>query len=65
VHHELHKRALHLAAEVLGGDEKLRLRLGASEGEFASWDGAAELPKNVFLQLVDIITGEEPKTRRR
>lgn len=65
MHHELHKRALHLAAEVLGGDEKLRLHLGASEGEFATWRGTTELPKPVFMRLVDIITGEEPKSRRR
>jgi hypothetical protein len=65
VHHQLHQRALHLAAEVLGGDENLRIHLGASEGEFASWCGPAELPKTVFLRLVDIITGEEQKTRRR
>jgi len=59
VHQEIHKRALKRAAEILGGDEKLRLHLGATEGDFSSWNGAMELPRNIFLRLVDIITEEE------
>jgi hypothetical protein len=59
VHHEIHSRALRRAAEILGGDEQLRVHLGATEGEFASWTGARELPRSIFLRLVDIITDEE------
>lgn len=64
MHHELHNRALRRAAELLGGEEKLRLRLGATEIEFSSWNAQTELPKNVFMQLVDIICGEEPRNVR-
>jgi hypothetical protein len=66
LHHEIHKRALRRAAEILGGDEPLRLHLGATEGDFASWNGAArELPRTIFLRLVDIITDEEVRQVRR
>jgi hypothetical protein len=59
VHHEIHQRALRRAAEILGGDEQLRVHLGATESDFASWGGVRELPRNIFLRLVDIITDEE------
>lgn len=65
MHHEIHKRALKRAAEILGGDEQLRLHLGATEGDFASWDGARELPRKIFLRLVDIITEEEVRQVQR
>jgi hypothetical protein len=57
--HDIHIRALRRAAKILGGDEQLRLYLGASEGDFHTWTGQQELPRNVFLRLVDIITEEE------
>ena len=57
--HDIHDRALRRAAQILGGEEKLRLHLGASETDFSSWTGLQELPRNVFLRLVDIITDEE------
>jgi hypothetical protein len=59
--HDIHTRALRRAAQLLGGEEQLRLHLGASETDFSSWTGQAELPRNVFLRLVDIITGEESR----
>jgi hypothetical protein len=59
MHHEIHKRALRRAAEIMGGDEQLRLHLGATETDFASWIGVRELPRAIFLRLVDIITDEE------
>lgn len=62
---EIHTRALRCAAQRVGGDEQLRLHLGASETDFSSWTAQAELPRNVFLRLVDIITGEEPRAPRR
>ena len=65
VHHEIHKRALRRAAEILGGDEQLRVHLGATEGDFQSWGGTRELPRNIFLRLVDIITDEEVRQVRR
>ena len=57
--HDIHIRALKRAAQILGGDENLRLHLGASETDFSNWSGERELPRNVFLRLVDIITDEE------
>jgi hypothetical protein len=60
--HNIHQRALERAAAILGGNEQLRLHLGASEIEFASWPGKRELPRDIFLRLVDIITEEEVRT---
>lgn len=62
---EIHTRALRCAAQRVGGDEQLRRHLGASESDFSTWRAQAELPRNVFLRLVDIITGEEPRAQRR
>jgi hypothetical protein len=57
--HDIHHRALRRAVQILGGEEKLRLHLGATETDFSSWTGSQELPRNIFLRLVDIITEEE------
>jgi hypothetical protein len=57
--HDIHTRALKRAAQILGGEEQLRLYLGASEVDFSSWNNLQELPRNIFLRLVDIITEEE------
>jgi hypothetical protein len=59
---EIHRRALQRAATILGGNEQLRLHLGASGEEFSSWAGKRDLPRDVFLRLVDIITDEEIRT---
>lgn len=65
MHQDIHKRALRRAAEILGGNEQLRIHLGATEIDFDSWNGARELPRSVFLRLVDIITDEEVRQVRR
>jgi hypothetical protein len=57
--HDIHNRALRRAAQILGSEEKLRERLGATETDFSSWATQRELPRNIFLHLVDIITDEE------
>jgi hypothetical protein len=62
---DIHQRALRRAAEILGGDEKLRMHLGTSEAEFATWAGKRDLPRDIFLRLVDIITEEEVRSVRR
>ena len=59
--HDIHTRALRNAARVLGGDEALRCHLGASEEDFTGWSARRELPQNIFLRLVDIITREESR----
>ena len=59
---EIHRRALQRAATILGGKEELRAHLGVSEAEFSTWPAMRELPRAVFLRLVDIITEEEVRT---
>ena len=61
---DIHGRALARAAVIVGGNEELRVHIGASEAEFAGWPGKRELPRDVFLRLVDIITEEEVCTVR-
>jgi hypothetical protein len=65
LHHEIHRRALRRAAEILGGNEQLRAHLGVTEADFATWKEAQELPRKVFLRLVDIITDEEVRQVQR
>ena len=62
---DIHRRALQRAATILGGNEKLRVHLGASESDFESWPSRRELPREIFLRLVDIITEEEVRTVQR
>ena len=38
--------------------------LGATEVDFCAWSGQRELPRNIFLRLVDIITEEEVRNIR-
>jgi hypothetical protein len=57
--HNIHRRALLRAATIIGGNEQLRAHLGVSEVEFSSWSEKRELPREIFLRLVDIITEEE------
>ena len=60
--HDIHERALRRAAKILGGEEQLRTYLGASEVDLSAWAGQGELPRKVFLRLVDLITEEEVRT---
>jgi hypothetical protein len=60
---DIHKRALRRAAEIIGGNEELRVHLGVSEVEFVSWAGKRDLPRDIFLRLVDVITREQGKVR--
>ena len=57
--HDIHTRALRRATEILGGEDKLRTFLGASELDFSAWLNEKELPRNIFLRLVDVITDED------
>ena len=57
--HDIHTRALRRASQILGGEDRLRAHLGATEIDFSSWLNQKELPRNIFLRLVDIITDEE------
>lgn len=60
--HDIHERALRRAAKILGGEEQVRTYLGASEGELSAWAGQGELPRKVFLRLVDLITEEDVRS---
>ena len=57
--HDIHTRALKRAAEILGGEDKLMIFLGASEGDYSTWVNQLELPRNIFLRLVDLITDDD------
>ena len=57
--HDIHTRALKRATEILGGEDKLRIFLGATELDFSAWLNEKELPRNIFLRLVDVITDED------
>jgi hypothetical protein len=61
---DIHKRALRRAAEIIGGNEELRLHLGVSEADFVGWFGKRDLPRDIFLHLVDIITEEQVRDVR-
>jgi hypothetical protein len=61
---DIHKRALRRAAEIIGGNEELRVYLGVSEVEFVSWAGTRDLPRDIFLRLVNIITKEQVRDVR-
>jgi hypothetical protein len=58
---DIHTRALRRAAEILGGNEQVRVYLGVTEGDFSTWTDMHELPRPAFLRLVDLITGEEAR----
>jgi len=57
--HDIHTRALRRATEILGGEDKLRTFLGATELDYSAWLNEKELPRNIFLRLVDVITDED------
>ncbi len=57
--HEIHTRALRRAVEILGGEDKLMIFLGASEHDYSTWMNQHELPRNIFLRLVDLITDDD------
>jgi hypothetical protein len=57
--HDIHDRALRRAAKILGGEEKLIAWLGVSGDDFTSLTSQKELPRPVFLRLVDLITEED------
>jgi hypothetical protein len=51
--------ALRKAAEILGGEEQLGARLGLSAGTIRLFiAGRINLPQRLFLQVVDIISGD-------
>ena len=59
----VHAKALHRAAEILGGQDSLRVLLGVSVSELQAWMAGFERPPmDVFLKAVDIISAAPPST---
>jgi len=54
--------ALRKAVEILGGEEQLGARLGLSAGTIRLFiAGRIRLPQRLFLQVVDIVSGDAPR----
>ena len=54
--------ALRKAAEIVGGEEQLGVHLGLSVGTIRLFiAGRINLPQRLFLQVVDIISGESAR----
>ena len=62
----VYARALHRAADILGGKDKLRAALHVPMHSLEEWlEGHSEPPIEVFLKVVDILsvpTGSAPAT---
>jgi hypothetical protein len=54
----IYSRALHRAAELLGGRDKLAAYLGVPASEVQSWLSGTRPPQAVFLRVVDFIIDE-------
>ncbi|MEA3192833.1 MAG: hypothetical protein QOD26_1166 [Betaproteobacteria bacterium] len=62
----VHSKALHRAAEIVGGRVELCTKLGVSLRELEAWMSGREPPMSVFLKAVDIITfAPHPGARQR
>ena len=65
---QMHAKALHRAAEILGGPDKLRDYLGVPASLLDIWmTGVARPPVDVFLRTVDVVSGtlDAPQRARR
>jgi hypothetical protein len=48
------------AAQILGGPEALRRRLGVSQATLERWlEAKSQVPQSVFLQLCDLILDDD------
>jgi hypothetical protein len=62
----IHTRALHRAAEILGGKRPLRAYLNVSAMVLAMWmSGTAPPPTDVFLKVVDLIVEKDLDSLRK
>lgn len=61
----LHRRAMHRAAELLGGEEALAAVLEVNAHAVTRWiDGSLRISERVFLKVVDIVLDQEIKALR-
>jgi DNA-binding transcriptional regulator YdaS (Cro superfamily) len=57
---ELYVRTLQRAAEIVGGEQELALRLKVTPSHLALWIRGIETPPgNVFLRAVDLVSEHE------
>ena len=53
----VYSRTLRRAAQIVGGADKLAIRLGVTPTDLAFWiQGAGVPPPNIFLEAVDLVT---------
>ena len=58
-------QALRKAVEIVGGEEQLGARLGLSVGTIRLFiTGRINLPQRLFLQVVDIISGDSVRIEK-
>lgn len=58
----LHRRAMHRAAELLGGTEALAAVLEVNPHAVTRWiDGSLRISERVFLKVVDIVLEQQIK----
>jgi len=58
-------QALRKAVEIVGGEEQLGARLGLSAGTIRLFiSGRINLPQRLFLEVVDIISGESARIEK-
>lgn len=54
---ELYVRTLHRAAQIVGGEQALALRLKVTPSHLALWlQGIEKPPEHIFLKAVDVVT---------
>jgi hypothetical protein len=59
---DLYLRTLRRAAELIGDDEELALRLKVTPSHLALWiQGVEKPPTYVFLRAVDLVSESDPK----
>ena len=64
MHKGTHARALHHAAELLGGTSVLARRLGVFPAAVSGWIDGSDTPSEaVFLQVVEILLGHDGRPR--
>ena len=57
---DLHVKTLKRAAEIVGGEQQLALKLKVTPSHLALWlEGLATPPGDVFLRAVDLVTDDE------
>lgn len=57
---EVHVRTLRRAAEIVGGEQPLALRLKVTPSHLSLWlGGLAEPPGDIFLRAVDLVLEED------